>query len=76
MLLLIFLILGLFLYFVPSMIAYRKKNFNTILLVNLLLGWTVAGWIFVLVWAIMDRVPGYDSTTVIDLPDPPDDNIR
>ena len=42
------------LYFLPTIIAvYRKKrNLAPILLVNILLGWTVIGWIVSLVWAV------------------------
>ena len=39
------------LYFLPSIIAHRKQAFLGIFLVNLLLGWTVIGWIVALIWA-------------------------
>jgi len=42
---------GIFLYFLPSIIAHNKRDFAAILLVNLLFGWTVIGWIIALVWA-------------------------
>jgi Superinfection immunity protein len=40
-------------YFLPSMIASSRKHHQTlaIFLLNLLLGWTVLGWIGALVWA-------------------------
>lgn len=40
-------------YFVPTMIAYRRKHHNkkAILLLNLFLGVTVIGWVGALVWA-------------------------
>ena len=40
-------------YFVPSIVATKKKHPNRveIILVNLFLGWTVLGWIVALVWA-------------------------
>ena len=39
------------LYFLPSIIGHRKQAFTGIFLVNLLLGWTVVGWIVALIWA-------------------------
>lgn len=43
-------------YFLPTVIAnYRKKkNYNAIMLVNILLGWTFLGWVVALVWAVME----------------------
>jgi hypothetical protein len=40
------------LYFLPSIIGRNKRNFAAIFLLNLLLGWTVIGWIVALVWAL------------------------
>ncbi len=42
-------------YLVPSSIAVlrHKRNVVPIVLVNLLLGWTVIGWVVALVWAFM-----------------------
>ena len=44
------------LYFLPSIIAYRRKHPNktAILIVNFLLGWTFLGWAGALVWACLD----------------------
>jgi len=41
-------------YFLPSIIAAhkRKKNSTAIVVLNLMLGWTVLGWIIALVWAV------------------------
>jgi len=41
-------------YFMPTVIALlsKKKNTLAILTLNLLLGWTVLGWIVALVWAV------------------------
>jgi T4 superinfection immunity protein len=49
--------IGLALYFVPTIIAFNRRSQHrvAILLVNLLLGWTLVGWIAMLVWAIVDR---------------------
>ena len=49
----IILLLGLvLLYFLPTIIGHKKQDFVAIFLVNLLLGWTIVGWIITLVWAI------------------------
>ncbi len=47
------MIVVLILYFIPTAVAYQKKKKNTgaILALNLLLGWTVLGWIIALIWA-------------------------
>ena len=41
------------LYFLPSVIALfrRHHNYNAIAVCNLLLGWTVIGWIVALIWS-------------------------
>ncbi len=39
-------------YFLPTLLGYRKSRWKRILLVNLLLGWTVIGWIMALLWAL------------------------
>jgi Superinfection immunity protein len=47
-------LVGLVLYFLPTIIvlARRKKNVLGPILVNVLLGWTVIGWIVALIWAL------------------------
>ena len=47
------IILVLAFYFLPAIIAYarKKKNKGAILTTNLLLGWTLIGWIIPLIWA-------------------------
>jgi hypothetical protein len=42
------------LYFLPSLVAYRrkKKNAVSIFVVNLFLGWTLVGWVVALAWAV------------------------
>jgi len=42
----------LILYFAPALMAVRKKGAAGIVALNLLLGWTVLGWIIALVWAL------------------------
>ena len=59
-----FLILMLLLYFLPSLIAGIRShnNLNSILVLNLLLGWTVLGWIVALVWALGNGASRQQST--------------
>ena len=42
-------------YFLPGLIASLRnhKNKLAIFLLNLLLGWTVLGWVVSLVWSVM-----------------------
>jgi hypothetical protein len=41
------------LYLIPALVAYNRHHpsAGAILVLNLLLGWTVLGWIMSLVWA-------------------------
>jgi hypothetical protein len=50
------IILLLALYFLPALVALgrRVKRAGAIFLLNLLLGWTVLGWIGALIWAVAD----------------------
>jgi hypothetical protein len=43
--------------FLPTIIAGVRKvrNFGWILTINLLLGWTVIGWVVALIWAFRDE---------------------
>jgi hypothetical protein len=50
--LLIPVLIGLALYFLPTLIGLRKRNAGAIFALNLLLGWTLIGWIVALVWAL------------------------
>lgn len=45
--------LGLALYFLPSIIGFKKDQPNkvAIFLLNLFLGWSLVGWVVSLVWA-------------------------
>jgi hypothetical protein len=45
------LAVGLFLYFLPAIIARRKTNALAIFVFNLFFGWTGIGWVIALVWA-------------------------
>lgn len=46
-------------YLLPSIVADRRKHhqFSAIFVANLLLGWTVIGWIISLIWAFTATRP-------------------
>lgn len=46
-------------YFLPWLVALgrHKRNTVAIFLLNLLLGWTLIGWVIALVWAATDDAP-------------------
>ena len=48
----------IFIYFIPTIKAYIKKNKNAeaIMMLNLFLGWTFIGWVIALVWACKEEV--------------------
>jgi predicted RNA-binding Zn-ribbon protein involved in translation (DUF1610 family) len=47
------LVLGaIFIYLLPTIIGWNKKHKLGIFLINLLLGWTVLGWIGSLIWSV------------------------
>lgn len=48
-------ILGLLIYFLPSLVAAANNSRQgiAIFLLNLLLGWTGLGWIVALIWAVI-----------------------
>ena len=50
---------GFVLYFLPSIIAIArsKRDTTSIVLLNLLLGWTAIGWVIALVWAAKQDIP-------------------
>ena len=52
----ILIIVGIGLYFLPAIIAYKRKHANKaiILLIDFLLGWTFLGWAGCMVWAFLD----------------------
>ena len=44
--------IGFFIYFLPTIIGWDKRNSNAILALNLFLGWTFLGWVLALVWSL------------------------
>lgn len=51
------IIVGLCLYFLPTLIAIirRAQRLATIFSVNLAFGWTVVGWIATMIWVLTDQ---------------------
>lgn len=39
-------------YFIPTLVAWNKKNFAQVLALNLFLGWTFIGWVLSLVFSL------------------------
>lgn len=54
------LLLAVVVYFAPCGVAYarRHRQLLAIFVLNLLLGWTVLGWIAALIWACIKPAPG------------------
>jgi len=54
----VLLLLGLLLYFYPTLTAYRRhhRDAAAICALNVLLGWSVLGWIAALVWSYTGNV--------------------
>jgi len=50
---------GFLFYFLPTILAFarNKRETTAILVLNILLGWTVIGWVIALVWALKQDVP-------------------
>ena len=44
-------------YFLPTIIGRRKRNIMAIFFLNLVLGWTIIGWIVAMTWALTKDVP-------------------
>jgi hypothetical protein len=56
---LVFLAIGLGVYFLPTIVAFarNKSNKMAIFLLNFLLGWTLIGWVVSIVWAVTNDQP-------------------
>ena len=52
--LIIFIVIAGLVYFIPSLIANRRghKNENSLFVFNLLLGWSLLGWVVALIWSL------------------------
>ncbi|MGA9593844.1 MAG: superinfection immunity protein [Candidatus Acidiferrales bacterium] len=54
-----FLLVAVFLYFLPTFVGWNRHDATGIFLVNFVLGWTVIGWVAAMIWACTPdmRVP-------------------
>ena len=54
---LVFIIIGLAVYFIPSGMAVLREHSQlpALFLLNLFLGWTFLGWVAALVWAFINQ---------------------
>jgi len=48
----IVVIVCIFVYFLPSIIGWNKKQSSGIIILNLFLGWTFIGWVGALIWSV------------------------
>ncbi len=61
-------------YFIPTIVAKKKKHDNktAITLLNIFLGWTLVGWVVSLVWAVKKppvyQVNNYNITNPVNVP--------
>ena len=57
MITLLFLVISLAIYFLPTIVAFKRvhKNRVPILVVDLFLGWTLLGWVVALAWSLTDN---------------------
>jgi hypothetical protein len=51
----LWIIVPMFLYCLPAFVAVWRdhRNLNSIVVVNIFLGWTFVGWVIALAWAFM-----------------------
>lgn len=56
----VILVLGVALYFVPTIVAKDRKvpNFGSVAVINIFLGWTLVGWVIALAMAVRSVPPG------------------
>jgi hypothetical protein len=69
---LIFLVVMVGLYFVPSIVAHKMKRRQVlpIFVLNLCLGWTILGWVAALVWALIEEKPPVAPVIAPTVPTP------
>lgn len=55
-LLVLLIIIGIIIYFIPTITAFcrRRVNKGAILCLNLFLGWSLIGWVVALIWAVKE----------------------
>jgi uncharacterized membrane protein YqaE (UPF0057 family) len=60
--------LAIAIYFLPTIAARKRRSGTAIFLLNLLLGWTLLGWVVALVWAAIPDQPSSSSTNTTSSP--------
>jgi hypothetical protein len=59
-----YLFISLIVYFIPFVISlFTGNRKRQVFLINLFLGWTVLGWVWAFVWAILPEDTGVPSST-------------
>lgn len=58
---------AILLYLLPTVIAFKRghRSKGGIAVLNILLGWTILGWIIALIWSFTD--PGGKEVTIINV---------
>lgn len=54
---LLLLVIGVLIYFLPAILGRKKRDATAIVLLNLFLGWSFIGWVVALVWALTPDKP-------------------
>lgn len=62
------LILAVVFYFLPALIADKRNaaNSSTIGWINLFFGWTILGWLGMLIWAVTDAPEAAETAERVD----------
>lgn len=52
------IVIGIYIYIAPSIIAYNRKHHQNMAItaLNILLGWSIIGWIVALIWSLSATV--------------------
>jgi len=60
-------------YVLPAIVAFKRRHRNrtTILVINLLLGWTSIGWVVAMVWAFVGDVEPLPQSALSPIPPHP-----
>lgn len=53
--LMVWWIVGLIIYFIPTIIAIKREHPNRVAIIclNVLLGWVIIGWVGALIWSVL-----------------------
>lgn len=53
--LMVWWIVGLLFYFIPTIIAIKREHPNRVAIIclNVLLGWVIIGWVGALIWSVL-----------------------